>query len=74
MLRNFTIQLEDNDPVTISLTGRAKRLWILIAYLIINKSRGVSAEELIGILWTETDEKHSLSKLQNNVSRARNAL
>lgn len=61
-------------PRTVSLTGRARRLWILVAYLILNRERGVTASELIEVLWPEGESKDPMATLQNNISRARNAL
>ena len=57
--------------ITASLTGRAHRLWLLIAYLIVNRDRGVSPQELIDLLWPEVTSNNPASTLQNNVSRAR---
>lgn len=75
MLGEFTISVAGSDRVeTISLTGRSRRLWILTAYLIMHKSRGVSAQELIDLLWPDAEGINPVSTLQNNVSRARNAL
>ena len=61
-------------PKAVSLTGRARRLWILTAYLILNRDRGVSARELIDVLWPDSESSDPMATLQNNVSRARNAL
>ena len=61
-------------PHAVSLTGRSRRLWTLTAYLILNRNRGVSAQELIDLLWPEAENDNPLSTLQNNVSRARAAL
>lgn len=61
-------------PKAVSLTGRARRLWILTAYLILNRDRGVSARELIDLLWPDSESSDPVATLQNNISRARNAL
>ncbi len=75
MLGKFTIQgTSDMPPREISLTGKARKLWILITYLIIYRERGVSPQELIDLLWPEAQNKNPLSTLQNNVSRARRLL
>lgn len=83
MLGNFSITQESlkkrkgsssktSDPeVNANLTGRAKRLWLLIAYLIVNRNRGVPPHELIDLLWPEVTSDKPASTLQNNVSRAR---
>ncbi len=61
-------------PRVISLTGRSKRLWTLVAYLILHRDRGVPAEELIETFWHDSEGLNPMSTLQNNISRARNAL
>lgn len=61
-------------PRVISLTGRSKRLWTLVAYLILHRDRGVPAEELIDTFWHDSEGLNPISTLQNNISRARNAL
>lgn len=57
--------------ITASLSGRAHRLWLLVAYLIVNRDHGVSPRELIDLLWPEVTSNNPASTLQNNVSRAR---
>lgn len=57
--------------ITASLSGRAHRLWLLVAYLIVNRDHGVSPQELIDLLWPEVTSSNPASTLQNNVSRAR---
>lgn len=75
MFGKFTLKQEGMEvPHTVSLTGRSRRLWTLTAYLILNRNRGVSAQELIDLLWPEAENDNPLSTLQNNVSRARAAL
>ena len=61
-------------PRVVSLTGRSKRLWTMIAYLILHRDRGVPAQELIETFWSGTEGLNPMSTLQNNISRARNAL
>ena len=75
MLGKFTIYGPGmTGPQAVSLTGRARRLWVIVAYLILNRERGVSASELIDVLWPEAESKDPMATLQNNISRARNAL
>jgi len=57
--------------INASLSGRAHRLWLLVAYLIVNRDHGVSPQELIDLLWPEVTSNNPASTLQNNVSRAR---
>lgn len=61
-------------PRIISLTGRSRRLWSLVAYLILHRDRGVPAEELIDLFWHDNEGANTMSTLQNNISRVRNAL
>ena len=75
MLGKFTIYGPGLPrPRLISLTGRSRRLWILVVYLIMNRDRGVPARELIDWLWPDASGVNPVSTLQNNISRARNAL
>ena len=60
-----------SGEITAGLSGRAHRLWLLVAYLIVNRDRGVSPQELIDLLWPEVTSNNPASTLQNNVSRAR---
>lgn len=57
--------------IAANLTGRAHRLWLLVAYLVVNRGRGVATQELIDLLWPEVKSNNPSSTLQNNVSRAR---
>ena len=75
MLGRFTLKQDGMEaPAAVSLTGRSWRLWTLTAYLILHRERGVSAQELIDLLWPEAEGGNPLSTLQNNVSRVRTAL
>ena len=75
MLGKFTIFGPGmTGPKAVSLTGRARRLWILTAYLILNRDRGVGARELIDVLWPDSESSDPMATLQNNISRARHAL
>lgn len=61
-------------PCVVSLTGRSRRLWMLVAYLIMHRDRGVPAQELIDLFWPDAEGANPMSTLQNNISRARSAL
>lgn len=77
MFGNFSIRQNDADEevaVLSKLGGRSRRLWILIAYLIINRENGVSGSELIDLLWPDVDTSNPQTRLQNNISRARAVL
>lgn len=75
MLGKFTLREEGMaQPCPLSLTGRSRRLWILVAYLILHRDRGIPAQELIDLLWSDASGGNPMSTLQNNASRARSAL
>lgn len=64
MFGKFTLKQEGMEaPHAVSLTGRSRRLWTLTAYLILNRNRGVSAQELIDLLWPEAENDNPLSTL-----------
>ena len=60
------------EPINIS--GRARRIWSLIEYLIIHRDREVPVTELVDILWMSQEREDPLRTLQHNVSRARDML
>ena len=75
MLGKFTLMQEGMDaPAVVSLAGRSRRLWTLVAYLVLQRERGVSTQELIDLLWPDAEGSNPASTLQNNVSRSRNSL
>ncbi len=75
MLGEFTIQESGSTQVVhANLTGRSRRLWVLIAYLIVNRNGGVTPQELIDLLWSDSAGDNPMATLQNNVSRARSLL
>ena len=45
-----------------------------MAYLILHRDRGIPAQELIDLLWPDGSGSNPASTLQNNASRARNAM
>ncbi len=58
----------------LSLTGRSRKLWTLVAYIIMHRFTGASTQELIELLWPEGDYANPESTLQNTVSRVRTTL
>ena len=75
MLGQFALQQTGmKEPRTVSLAGRSGRLWTLVAYLILHRDRGIPAQELIDLLWPDGSGSNPASTLQNNASRARNAM
>ena len=75
MLERFALQQAGmKEPRMVSLAGRSGRLWTLVAYLILHRDRGIPAQELIDLLWPDGSGSNPASTLQNNASRARNAM
>ena len=75
MLGRFALQQTGmKEPRMVSLAGRSGRLWTLVAYLILHRDRGIPAQELIDLLWPDGSGNNPASTLQNNASRARNAM
>lgn len=75
MLGEFTLwQPGMVQPQTIELVGRAGRRGTLAAYLILHRELGVTAQELMELLWIDADNPNPASTLQNNISRLRGAL
>lgn len=75
MLGRFSLQQTGmKEPRMVSLAGRSGRLWTLVAYLILHRDRGIPAQELIDLLWPDGSGNNPASTLQNNASRARNAM
>ena len=69
------ISAEELDDDVIDISGRARRIWLLIAYLIVHRDREIPASELIDMLWEDDDKRRDpLKTLQHNMSRARDAL
>lgn len=73
MLGKFTIAPAGQTPQKeLSFTCRSRRIWTLLAYLIIHRDRGIPPQELIDLLWPAGEV--DLITLQNNISRTRTAL
>lgn len=72
MLGGFTLRL---DGRVISETdGRAKKVWMLIEYLLANRNSDVSQEKLIELLWDDEECDAPFNALKNLVYRARKQL
>lgn len=72
-LQNFEDGTFEEEPINIA--GRGRRIWMLIAYLVIHRDRDVPINELFEVLWNESQKRaNPLKTLQHNVSRARDAL
>lgn len=72
MLGGFTIRQGDRETV---ITGRSKKLCLLLAFLVLKRERPVPAEELIGVLWEgQTPGSGALNSLKAILYRARTSL
>ena len=54
MLGTFSVSL--GDACVDDSSNRSKKIWLLLAYLIYNRDRSVSQEELIQLLWSDDEE------------------
>jgi DNA-binding SARP family transcriptional activator len=62
----------DGRHVTPALRGRQGR--VLLAYLVVNRGRAVSREELIASIWGDSPPAHPPAALRTQLSRLRSAL
>lgn len=74
LLGEFSISINGN--LVTNFTGRTKRVWLLIQYLIANRNKEVMMEMLVQVLWGdgEGDCSDPLNALKNLVYRARELL
>jgi two-component SAPR family response regulator len=72
MFGEFSITINGNTLT--NLTGRTKRVWLLIQYLIANRFKDVTTDMLQEVLWKEGECGDPLNSLKNLVYRAREIL
>lgn len=72
MLGKF--ELTVGDTVVSDNLNRSSRIWNLLAYLIINRSRTISQAELIEALWSNDDYDNPANALKSLVYRVRTML
>lgn len=72
MLGEFSITV--NGVQLTNLKGRTKRVWMLIEYLIANRHKDISLDELVDVLWEEDECGDPLNALKNLIYRARSIL
>lgn len=53
---------------------QSNKIWILLEYLLYNKSRLSTEEEIIALLWPEGNNKNPINSLKNILFRLRNTL
>ena len=68
------ITLSYGDRVCTSNSSRSKKIWMLIAYLIANRNRTVTQNDLIDILWEGDDSSNPANTLKTLLHRARAVL
>ena len=72
MLGDFSIscgEIRLDESVT-----RSRKVWLLLAYLLCNRERVISPEELIGVLWSEDRKQNAGGALKTTFWRARKIL
>ena len=73
MLGGFTLKLGDQELQ--DTDTRSKKVWILLAYLIIHRDQPVSQSKLIDLLWgSEPDSSNPENALRITMHRARGLL
>lgn len=72
MLGSF--RLECGENVLLETTGRAKKIWILIEYLLAHRHTDIPQEKLIEVLWDDEECDAPFNALKNLVYRARKLL
>lgn len=73
MLGVFSIELD--DKVVDDSSNRARKLWLLLAYLIYNRKSFTPQANLIRVLWDDEDKSSNpLNALKTNLHRARTIL
>ncbi len=65
------ISISCGDRVCASSGSRSKKIWTLIAYLIANRNRTVTQQDLIDILWENEDSANPANTLKTLLHRAR---
>lgn len=68
----FTI--EYGDSIISDQTNRSKKVWTLLEYLIVHRKRFVSQEELIELLWPESNSRDPINTLKVLMHRVRDTL
>lgn len=72
MLGNFSISLGQN---TVDDNGnRSKKMWLLLAYMIYSRSRPISQDELLRLLWGDEEDNNPQSALRTMFHRVRTML
>ena len=70
-LGGFKVSYGDKSIGTSQSKGNAKKMWMRFEYLLINRERTVSQEELINILWADAEVANPLNSLKVLVFKLR---
>jgi DNA-binding SARP family transcriptional activator len=70
-LGGFRVSYKDKSIGTSKSKGNAKKMWMLFEYLLLNHDRTVSQEELIDVLWHDTEVTNPLNSLKVLVFKLR---
>ena len=70
-LGGFSVSYKDKSIGTSKSKGNAKKMWMLFEYLLLNYDRTVSQEELIDVLWHDTEVANPLNSLKVLVFKLR---
>lgn len=68
----FTLQV--GDVTLYDSLNRSRKMWNLLAYLLVFRQRAISQAEIIDVLWPGQDSDNPVSALKTLVSRIRTAL
>ena len=72
MFGNF--QMKYKDIIIDENFRQSNKIWILLEYLLYNKSRPSTEEEIIALLWPNGNNKNPINSLKNILFRLRNIL
>lgn len=72
MLGEFTI--EYGDSIISDQSNRSKKVWTLLEYIIVHRKRFISQDELIELLWPETNSRDPINTLKVLMYRVRSTL
>lgn len=69
MFGEFSIEYGDN--VRLEDIGRSRKVWNLLEFLVANRQRNISQEQLIDVLWKNDDYDNPSNALKNLIYRLR---
>lgn len=72
LLGEFTIEF--GDSIISDQTNRSKKVWTLLEYIIVHRKRFISQDELIELLWSDSDSRDPINTLKVLMHRVRAAL